>query len=59
MTISNRNDKRGKGVAFKIVYEEETPKHKTTNKINVNESIALLTKIFSKVVKKFRNMNTT
>ncbi|TYK01287.1 gag-proteinase polyprotein [Cucumis melo var. makuwa] len=57
MTISNRDDKKGKGVAFKIVYEEETPEHKTTNEVNVNESIALLTNFFSKV-KKFRNMNT-
>ncbi|TYJ98757.1 gag-proteinase polyprotein [Cucumis melo var. makuwa] len=59
MATSKKDDKKGKGVAFKTVYEEETPNHNTTNEVNVNESIALLTKQFSKVVKKFINMNTT
>ncbi|KAA0025391.1 gag-pol polyprotein [Cucumis melo var. makuwa] len=53
------DDKKEKGVAFKTVCEEETPDHKTTNEANINEFIALLTKQFSKFVKKFRNMNTT
>ena len=51
MTISNKDDKKGKGVAVKTVYEEETPEHKTTNEVNMNESIALLTKQFSSIVK--------
>ncbi|KAA0048576.1 gag-proteinase polyprotein [Cucumis melo var. makuwa] len=30
MVISNKDDKKGKGVAFKFVYEEQTPEHKST-----------------------------
>ncbi|KAA0052278.1 Receptor-like protein 12 [Cucumis melo var. makuwa] len=57
MTISNRENKKGKGVAFKSVYEEESTDNKSSSEANVNESIALLMKLFSKVVKKFRNLN--
>ncbi|KAA0035182.1 uncharacterized protein E6C27_scaffold57G002840 [Cucumis melo var. makuwa] len=59
MTISNRENKKGTGVASKSVYEEESTDNKSPSVANVNEFIALLTKQFSKVVKKFKNMNTT
>ncbi|KAA0048271.1 Receptor-like protein 12 [Cucumis melo var. makuwa] len=57
ITISNRENKKGKSVAFKSVYEEESTVNKSESKANVNDSIALLTKQFSKIVKKFKNMN--
>ena len=53
MTISHREDKKGKGIAFKSTYEEETTVNQSDNVANMNGSIALLTKQFSKVVKKF------
>ncbi|KAA0052069.1 gag-pol polyprotein [Cucumis melo var. makuwa] len=59
ITISHKEDKKGKGIAFKPIYEEETTVNLSDNVANMNESIALLTKQFSKVVKKFKNLNTT
>ena len=59
IAISNRENKKGKDVAFKSVYKKESTDNKSPSEANVNESIALLTKQFSKVVKKFINMNTT
>ena len=59
MAISHRENKKGKGIAFKSIYEEETIVNQFDNEANMNESIALLTKQFSKVVKKFKNLNTT
>ena len=59
MTISGRENKKGKGIAFKSIYEDETIINQSDNEVNMNESIDLLTKQFSKVVKKFKNLNTT
>ena len=58
MTISNRENKKDKGIVFKSIYEEETTNNNSPSETNVNESIAFLTKQFSKVVKKFKNMNS-
>ncbi|KAA0047000.1 gag-pol polyprotein [Cucumis melo var. makuwa] len=49
MTISDRENKKGKGIAFKSIYEEETTVNKSENEANMDESIALLMKQFSKV----------
>ncbi|TYK00987.1 gag-pol polyprotein [Cucumis melo var. makuwa] len=57
MVISNREDKKGKGIAFKSTYEEESTDNKSSSEVNVNESIALLTKQFSKVVKRMDGEN--
>ncbi|KAA0034783.1 gag-proteinase polyprotein [Cucumis melo var. makuwa] len=59
MAISHRENKKGKGIAFKSIYEEETKVNQSDNEANMNESIALLTKQFSKVVKKLKNLNKT
>ncbi|KAA0063258.1 gag-protease polyprotein, related [Cucumis melo var. makuwa] len=59
MAISHRENKKGKGIAFTSIYEEETIVNQFDNEANMNESIALLMKQFSKVVKKFKNLNTT
>ncbi|KAA0065837.1 gag-proteinase polyprotein [Cucumis melo var. makuwa] len=59
MAISDRENKKGKGIAFKSIYEEETTINQSDNEANMNESIALLTEEFSKVVRKLKNMNTT
>ncbi|TYK08881.1 gag-pol polyprotein [Cucumis melo var. makuwa] len=45
-------NKKGKGIAFKSIYEEETLVNQYDNEANMNASIALLTKQFAKVVKK-------
>ncbi|TYK14780.1 gag-proteinase polyprotein [Cucumis melo var. makuwa] len=58
MTISNRENKKGKMITFKSIYEEETLVNQSDNEVNIDESIALLTKQFSKVVRKFKNTNT-
>ncbi|KAA0032064.1 uncharacterized protein E5676_scaffold299G00350 [Cucumis melo var. makuwa] len=59
MAISDKENKKGRRIAFKAIYEEETTINQSNNKDNTNESIALLTKQFSKVVRNFKNMNTT
>ena len=51
MAISNRESKKGKWVAFKSAYEQETPVNQSDNEVNPDESIALLTKKFSKMVR--------
>ncbi|KAA0041510.1 envelope-like protein [Cucumis melo var. makuwa] len=43
-----RENKKGKGNAFKSIYKEETTINQSDNEANMNESIALLTKQFSK-----------
>ena len=48
MAISNRENKKGKGVAFKSVYEEESTNSKSPSEVNVNEYIALLRNSFLK-----------
>ncbi|XP_050937810.1 uncharacterized protein LOC127148365 [Cucumis melo] len=58
MDVSDRENKKGKRIAFKSIYEEETTMNQSDNEANMDESIALLTKQFSKVVRKFKNMNT-
>ncbi|KAA0026167.1 putative mitochondrial protein [Cucumis melo var. makuwa] len=57
MTIFDRESKKGKGVAFKSAYEQKTPVNQSDNEVNPDESIALLTKQFSKMVRKFKRMN--
>ena len=44
MTISDRENKKGKRITFKSTYEEETTVNQSDNEANMNESIALLTK---------------
>ena len=58
MTIFDRENNKGKRIAFKSIYEEETTVNQSDNEANMDESITLLTKQFSKVVRKFKNMNT-
>ncbi|KAA0033929.1 gag-pol polyprotein [Cucumis melo var. makuwa] len=58
MAISDRENKKGKGIAFKSIYEKGTTVNQSDNEANVDESIAPSTKQFSKVVRKFKNMNT-
>ncbi|TYK15900.1 gag-pol polyprotein [Cucumis melo var. makuwa] len=59
MTISHRENKKGKGVAFKSIYEDKTTVNQSDKEANMNESIDLLIKQFSNVVKKFKKLNTT
>ncbi|KAA0032992.1 gag-pol polyprotein [Cucumis melo var. makuwa] len=59
MTISHKENKKGKGVAFKSIYEDETTVNQSDKEENVKESIDLLIKQFSNVVEKFKNLNTT
>ncbi|KAA0046523.1 gag-pol polyprotein [Cucumis melo var. makuwa] len=59
MAISHRENKKGKGIAFKSIYEDETTVNQSDKEENMNESIDLLIKQFSNVVKKFKNLNTT
>ncbi|TYK11259.1 gag-pol polyprotein [Cucumis melo var. makuwa] len=49
MTLSVRENKKSKGIAFKSIYEEETTVNQSDHEVNMDESIALLTKQFSKV----------
>ncbi|KAA0047108.1 gag-proteinase polyprotein [Cucumis melo var. makuwa] len=58
IAMSNRESKKCKGIAFKSVYEQETTVNEFDNEVNQDESIALLTKQFSKMAKKFKSMNT-
>ena len=44
MAISNRENKKGKGIALKSSYEEDSTDNKSSSKANVKEPIALLTK---------------
>ncbi|KAA0032410.1 gag-proteinase polyprotein [Cucumis melo var. makuwa] len=58
MAISDKENKKGKGIAFKSIYQVETIVNQSDDEANMDESIALLKKQFSKVVRKFKNMNT-
>ena len=49
---------KGKGIAFKSVYDEETTVNQSGNEANQDESIALFTKQFSKMTRKFKSLNT-
>ncbi|KAA0061232.1 gag-pol polyprotein [Cucumis melo var. makuwa] len=44
MAISHRENKKGMGVAFISIFEEESTVNQSESEANVNESIALLTK---------------
>ncbi|KAA0032462.1 gag-proteinase polyprotein [Cucumis melo var. makuwa] len=55
MAMSDRESKKDKGIAFKSAYEQETT---FDNQANQDESIALLTKQFSKMARKFKSLNT-
>ncbi|KAA0036889.1 gag-pol polyprotein [Cucumis melo var. makuwa] len=44
MAISDIENKKGNGISFKSIYEEETIVNQSDNEANMNESIALLTK---------------
>ncbi|KAA0045248.1 gag-pol polyprotein [Cucumis melo var. makuwa] len=58
MALSNKESKKGKGIAFKLLYDQETTANQSGNEANQDESIALLTKQFSKMAKKFKSLNT-
>ncbi|KAA0037652.1 gag-proteinase polyprotein [Cucumis melo var. makuwa] len=58
MTISDRESKKGKGITFKSVYDQENTVNQSGNEANQDESIALLTKQFSKMARKFKSLNT-
>ncbi|KAA0039138.1 gag-pol polyprotein [Cucumis melo var. makuwa] len=58
MAITNRESKKGKGIAFKSPYEQETTVNQSDNEVNQDESIALLTKQFFKMARKLKSMNT-
>ncbi|KAA0055979.1 Peptidase aspartic, catalytic [Cucumis melo var. makuwa] len=49
IAIFDRENKKGKGIVFKSIYEEETTVNQSDNEANIDESIALLTKQFAKV----------
>ena len=56
MVTADRESKKGKGIAFKSTHVSEEAVSDT--EANMNESIDLLIKQFSNVVKKFKNLNT-
>ncbi|KAA0042420.1 gag-proteinase polyprotein [Cucumis melo var. makuwa] len=58
MAMSDRESKKGKGIAFKSAYDQETTENQSGNEANQDESIALLTKQFSKMARKFKSLNT-
>ncbi|KAA0038419.1 gag-pol polyprotein [Cucumis melo var. makuwa] len=58
MAMSNRESKKVKRIAFKSACEHETIVNQYDNEVNQDESIALLTKQFSKMARKFKSMNT-
>ncbi|TYJ96973.1 gag-pol polyprotein [Cucumis melo var. makuwa] len=58
MAMSNRESKKVKRIAFKSACEQETIVNQYDNEVNQDESIALLTKQFSKMARKFKSMNT-
>ncbi|TYK05804.1 gag-pol polyprotein [Cucumis melo var. makuwa] len=57
MATADRESKKGKGIAFKSTHVSDEAVSDT--KENMNESIDLLIKQFSNMVKKFKNLNTT
>ncbi|KAA0025370.1 putative mitochondrial protein [Cucumis melo var. makuwa] len=58
MAIFDRENKKGKRITFKSTYEEEATVNHSDTEANMDESKTLLTKQFSKVVRRFKNMNT-
>ncbi|KAA0067564.1 Retrovirus-related Pol polyprotein from transposon TNT 1-94 [Cucumis melo var. makuwa] len=58
MAMSDIESKKGKGIAFKSTYDQETTVNQSGNETNQDESIALLTKQFSKMARKFKSLNT-
>ncbi|TYK21443.1 gag-pol polyprotein [Cucumis melo var. makuwa] len=58
MAISDRESKKGKGIAFKSIYDQENTVNQSGNEANQDESITLLTKQFSKMARKFKSLNT-
>ncbi|KAA0042878.1 uncharacterized protein E5676_scaffold108G00980 [Cucumis melo var. makuwa] len=58
MAMSDRESKKGKGIAFKSIYDQENIVNQSGNEANQDESIALLTKQFSKMTRKFKSLNT-
>ncbi|KAA0043415.1 uncharacterized protein E6C27_scaffold1639G00210 [Cucumis melo var. makuwa] len=58
MAMSDRESKKGKGIAFKSAYHQETTANQFGNEANQDDSIALLTKQFSKMARKFKSLNT-
>ena len=58
MAMSDKESKKGKGIAFKSAYDQETTVNQSGNETNQDESIALLTKQFSKMARKFKSLNT-
>ncbi|TYK12276.1 gag-pol polyprotein [Cucumis melo var. makuwa] len=56
MATADRESKKGKGIAFKSTHVSEEAVSDT--EVNMNESIDLMIKQFSNVVKKFKNLNT-
>ncbi|KAA0067457.1 gag-pol polyprotein [Cucumis melo var. makuwa] len=56
MAIADRESKKDKGISFKSTHVSEKAVSDTEG--NMNESIDLLIKQFSNVVKKFKNLNT-
>ncbi|KAA0063439.1 gag-pol polyprotein [Cucumis melo var. makuwa] len=58
MAMSDRESKKGKGIAFKSVYDQKNTVNQSGNEANQDESIALLTKQFSKMARKFKSLNT-
>ncbi|KAA0034930.1 putative gag-pol polyprotein [Cucumis melo var. makuwa] len=59
MTTLNRESKKVKGIVFKSACEQKSTVNQSDNEFNQDESIALLTKQFSKMARKFKSMNTT
>lgn len=53
--IFDEENKKGKEIAFQSVHKEVSLHKSKSSNDNINESIAMLTKKFFKVVKKFRN----
>ncbi|KAA0054892.1 Receptor-like protein 12 [Cucumis melo var. makuwa] len=58
MAMLDRESKKGKGIAFKSAYDQETTANQSGNEANQDDSIALLTKQFSKMTRKFKSLNT-
>ncbi|KAA0064266.1 gag-pol polyprotein [Cucumis melo var. makuwa] len=58
MAMSDRESKKDKRIAFKSVYDKENTVKQSGNEANQDESIALLTKQFSKMARKFKSLNT-
>ncbi|KAA0056133.1 retrotransposon protein, putative, unclassified [Cucumis melo var. makuwa] len=57
MATADRENKKGKGIDFKSTHEGEAAVSDT--EANMDESIALLTKQFINVLRKFKNTNAT